>query len=107
MSETQDLRFAVLGALEVRQSGRLVEIGGTKPRIVLATLLLNANRPVSSDRLIEAVWPAKPPRSAVGNLYTYMSVLRHSLPSGAERISRRSLGYSIAVQPAELDSQTF
>src|SRR4051794_22989879 len=106
-NETDELRFGVLGPLEVRQGGRIVEIGAVKPRLLLAALLLNANRPVTFDRLIEAVWPTGPPRSAMGNLYTYVSGLRRSLPPGDGRISRGSTGYSIAVQPHELDLHTF
>jgi DNA-binding SARP family transcriptional activator len=64
--DTGELTFCVLGPLEVRLAGQVMEIGGVKPRLVLATLLLNANRPVTFDRLIESVWPATPPRSAMG-----------------------------------------
>lgn len=96
-----------MGPLEVRLDGQNMEIGGLKRRLVLATLLLNANRLVTFDRLIKAVWPIAPPRSAVANLYTYMAGLRSNLPSGKVRIRTRSSGYSIAVQPHEFDLHTF
>jgi DNA-binding SARP family transcriptional activator len=104
---TDELSFGVLGPLEVRRGDRVVEIGGVKQRTVLATLLLNANRTVTFDQLIEAVWPDSPPRSAVGNLYTYVSGLRRALPSGDRRIRKHPSGYSMAVQPHELDLHAF
>jgi DNA-binding SARP family transcriptional activator len=102
-----EVRFGVLGPLEVRLDDQNVEIAGGKRRLVLATLLLNANRLVTFEKLIKAVWPITPPRSAVANLYTYMAGLRRSLPSGQVRIRTRSSGYSIAVQPHEFDLHTF
>jgi DNA-binding SARP family transcriptional activator len=102
-----ELRFGLLGPLEVCVADQNVEIGSSKRRIVLATLLLNANRPVTLDRLIEAVWPATPPRSAIGNLHTYVSDLRRCLSAKEARITTRSSGYSITVRPHELDLLTF
>ena len=50
------MQFRVLGPFEVRASdGKLVRIGATKHRRLLATLLLAANRPVNVDRLAEAL----------------------------------------------------
>src|SRR4051794_25011786 len=48
--------YRVLGPLEVRSERGVVHLGGPKPRAVLAVLLLHANEPVSSARLVEAVW---------------------------------------------------
>ena len=43
--------FSILGPLEVRADGRSVSLGGTKPRALLAVLLLHPNEPVSAERL--------------------------------------------------------
>src|SRR4051812_32305020 len=45
------VEFGILGPLEVRAGGQVVALGGVKPRAVLAVLALNANRPVSAERL--------------------------------------------------------
>ena len=50
------MQFAILGPLEVRRDGRVVALGGGKPRAVLACLLLHANEPVSAERLVAALW---------------------------------------------------
>ena len=56
--------FSLLGPLEVRSNGRALDLGGQKQRALLALLLLEANRVVSSDRLIDALWEEEP--TAVG-----------------------------------------
>jgi len=53
--------FGVLGPLEVLRSGRAVPLGGPRQRAVLGVLLLQANRVVSVDRLVEDVWEGHAP----------------------------------------------
>ena len=48
--------YALLGPLEARIDGRPIDLGGPRQRAVLAVLLLERNRVVASDRLIELVW---------------------------------------------------
>src|SRR2546425_1182702 len=68
-------------------------------------LLLDANQPVSRDRLIDGLWGASPPPSAGHTLDDYISRLRRAV--GADRIERRSPGYVIRVDPGELDLERF
>jgi DNA-binding SARP family transcriptional activator len=71
------MRFRILGPLEVHdRDAEPVRLGSAKLRAVLGVLLLEANRPVGGGRLIDAVWPDRPPPSAVGALRTYVSTLR-------------------------------
>ncbi|MGW0518470.1 BTAD domain-containing putative transcriptional regulator [Crossiella sp. NPDC003009] len=106
---TQDeLDFRVLGPLEVRAQRLALPIGGLKPRQLLATLLLNPNRLVPAETLVDVLWPQSPPRSAVPNLRTYVSTLRSSLRAGGEeRILAQPRGYAIVVRPDELDLLVF
>ncbi|MQA24077.1 MAG: tetratricopeptide repeat protein [Micromonosporaceae bacterium] len=107
---TSDLEFGILGALYARAGGQPVPIGGVKPRMLLATLLLHANQPVSADLLVEVLWPQSPPRSAVANLRTYVSTLRASLrAAGGEPglIAAAPCGYSIVVPERRLDLFVF
>lgn len=106
------LRFRVLGPVEIDggTDGVTVPIGGLKQRILLVTLLLNANRPVSHERLSEAMWGAVPPPSATANLHTYAARLRQSLGatgSGAKRLVTRPGQYLLLVEPGELDLHRF
>ena len=50
------VKFQVLGTLEVVREGVPLKLGGRKQRAVLAVLLIHANRVVSTDRLLEALW---------------------------------------------------
>ncbi|MFB9840440.1 AfsR/SARP family transcriptional regulator, partial [Actinoallomurus acaciae] len=103
------MRFGVLGPLVVRTEGGNARLGGTKQRLVLAALLLAGGRPVSTDKLVDTLWPERPPRSAVANLHTYVSGLRSCLPPvpDGHRVRRHADGYSISLLPGELDLQVF
>jgi YVTN family beta-propeller protein len=99
------MEFVILGPLDVRDDGRRLTLGGPKQRAVLAMLLLDANRPVSRDRLIDRLWGESPPASAGHTLDDYVSRLRRTL--GGNRIERRPAGYLIRVEPGELDLERF
>ncbi|GLY89116.1 AfsR/SARP family transcriptional regulator [Actinoallomurus iriomotensis] len=103
------LRFGVLGPLVVRADGGNARMGGPKQRLLLAALLLAEGRPVSADKLVDTLWPQRPPRSAVANLHTYVSSLRSCLPPvpDGHRVRRHADGYSISLLPGELDLQVF
>lgn len=57
-----EVEFALLGPLCVRQDGALVQVPHGKQRILLAALLLNADRVVSADDLTDTLWSPRPPR---------------------------------------------
>lgn len=105
------ISFRILGPLEVAVAGRTVALGGPKPRVLLAALLLQANVVVPTDALVEVLWPGSPPRSAAANLRTYVHSLRRRLaeadPELEERIQGRAGGYLVTVSPEELDYARF
>jgi Transcriptional regulatory protein, C terminal len=76
--------FGILGPLEVREGGRALDLGGPKQRALLAILLLNANRVVSRDGLIDALWDEEPTATAPKAVQVYVSQLRKLL--GRERV---------------------
>ena len=95
----------MLGPLEARRDGAPIPLGGPKQRALLALLLLDANKPVSRDRLIEGIWGSSPPASAAASLDSYVSRLRRLLGDG--RLERRAPGYVLRVEPGELDLDRF
>jgi DNA-binding SARP family transcriptional activator/tetratricopeptide (TPR) repeat protein len=99
------MEFRILGPLEVIENGRAIDVGAAKPRALLAVLLLNANRVVAKDHLIEALWGQRPPGTAHKALQVYVSQLRKNL--GRERILTRTPGYELRVEPGELDRHRF
>lgn len=105
----REVRFRVLGPLEVTAGGLSLPVGGDKLRVLLAHLLLHANGSVSAAQLSEVLWAARAPKSAKANLQTYVWRLRTRLPEGpdeAELITHAG-GHSIAVAPDLLDSYRF
>jgi predicted ATPase/DNA-binding SARP family transcriptional activator len=97
--------FRILGPLEVSSDGETFDLGGQKHRALLAMLLLSANRVVSRDLLIEALWEAAPPETAQKALQVYISQLRKVL--GKDRLVTKSPGYLLRVNPDELDLERF
>ena len=59
------MEFAILGPLTVRQDGHELTLGPAKQRALLAVLLLHAGETMTKERLINALWGERPPRSAV------------------------------------------
>jgi DNA-binding SARP family transcriptional activator/DNA polymerase III delta prime subunit len=94
-----------LGPMRVIVAGREVALGGPKQRLVLAHLLLEPGRVVSTERLIDAVWEAEVPTAARNTLQTYVSNLRRAFGSG--RLEGRGRGYVLHVSPDDLDAARF
>jgi DNA-binding SARP family transcriptional activator len=87
----------MLGPLEVVRDGAAVELPGGKPRLLLAALLVNPNRVVSTDHLFEVLWGVQVPGSAQNLLQTYVSRLRDALEP--ERLRRAASGYLVTREP--------
>jgi SARP family transcriptional regulator, regulator of embCAB operon len=81
MTDTK-IGFGVLGPLQMTVDGAPVSLGTPKQRAVLAMLVMNRNRPVSTDSLTTAAWEQWPPAEARASLHSYISNLR-KLVSGA------------------------
>ena len=99
------MEFRILGPLQVLDEGRELPLGGAKQRALLALLLLDPNRVVSRDRLIDELWHADPPETAPTALQVYVSQLRKAL--GRDLILTQPPGYLIRVGDGELDLHRF
>ncbi len=89
------IAFRLLGPFEGP-----VALPAGKPRAVLARLLLDAGRVVSTDTLIAALWDEPPPPSAPKVLQAHISALRKAL--GANSIQTRAPGYAILDATSDL-----
>ena len=99
------MEFRILGPLEVVDDGRPVPLDRRRLRALLAFLLLHANEPLSSDRLIDEVWGPDPPKTAGASLQNYISRLRKAI--GAEAIVSQASGYVLRVDPERFDLARF
>src|SRR4051794_19596585 len=95
--------FRILGPLEAFDGDRTIALGGTRQRALLAMLLLHAPRVVSTDRLIDELWPGE--RGAEKALQVAVSRLRKTL--GHELIVTRPPGYELRIDAGELDLGLF
>jgi DNA-binding SARP family transcriptional activator len=102
---TEPLEIRLLGPLDVRIGAASVELGGAKPRAILAMLALQAGRVVSVDQLVEAGWGPEAPLRAINSVPVYISQLRKAI--GANRIETRAPGYALTLDPIELDLSRF
>ncbi|HKD32013.1 MAG TPA: BTAD domain-containing putative transcriptional regulator [Gaiellaceae bacterium] len=98
----ETLEFRLLGPLEARSDGVAIELGGPKQRAVLAVLLLDAGRTVSTDRLVDALWGEQPPRTASTSLQNFVSQLRKQL--GADVLATKAPGYLLRIDPLQVDA---
>jgi DNA-binding SARP family transcriptional activator/Tfp pilus assembly protein PilF len=107
--DSQHLRFALLGTVFAVCEGQELAAGPPRQRAVLAMLALRANRVVPRDELVDGVWGADPPASAVNGVHIIVGALRRMLePARARRAPGRVLvsagsGYRLAVTPEQVD----
>jgi len=102
------VEFRLLGDLDVRIDGRTVEVGNVQQRCVLVALLLEANRVVPVDQLVDRVWGDRAPQRARGTLYSYLSRLRRVLATTDDAvIVRQPCGYVLTADPHAVDVHRF
>lgn len=106
-TEQRGVRFGVLGPLQADVSGVPVALGGQRPRVVLAMLLLHAGRVVSVDRLIDGVWGEEAPEGVVNTLQAHVSHLRRLLAGGDAPLITQRPGYLVRVTGEQLDLLRF
>ncbi|HUP33465.1 MAG TPA: BTAD domain-containing putative transcriptional regulator [Gaiellaceae bacterium] len=99
------LEFRLLGPVEVLRENVPLPLVGRNQRAVLAFLLLHANEVVSTERLVDALWGERPPRTATASLQNAVSQLRKLLGPGA--LHRRANGYVLEFPPEQLDLARF
>ncbi len=97
--------FRILGPLEVADGEEVLSLTGHKQRALLALLLLDANRVVSTDRLVDALWGEQPPRTAATSLQNFVSQLRKLL--GSDVLVTKPPGYQLRISPQQLDLDRF
>ncbi|ANZ42986.1 hypothetical protein BBK82_23970 [Lentzea guizhouensis] len=88
------MKALVLGPVEVWVGGRQVNLGGPKPRTLLAALLLQPRQVVPVERLIDLIWDDQPPQTAGALVHTYVSSLRRALDKA---LITRAPGYVLDV----------
>ncbi|GIH15702.1 AfsR/SARP family transcriptional regulator [Rugosimonospora africana] len=103
------MELRVLGPVEFVVDGTVLPTGHPRQRCVLAVLLVDANRTVVTEQLIDRVWGDQPPNRVRNVLSGYVARLRAVLgPAGeAVTLERRSKGYRLVVDGDRIDLHRF
>ncbi|RBQ20083.1 transcriptional regulator [Spongiactinospora rosea] len=107
------MKFNLLGQFELTIDGENSTPSAPKVRQVLALMTLRANQVVGLDAIIEELWEADPPRSAVTTAQTYVYQLRKTLSrlrpnKGADDVLfTRFPGYMLRADEDHIDARVF
>ena len=99
------MEFRVLGRLEVIGTAGPIELHGSKRRAMLGLLLVERGRVVSSDRVVRHVWHDDP--TALSRVKSTVHELRKLLGADGHRLITAAGGYSLPIEPDELDAWAF
>jgi DNA-binding SARP family transcriptional activator/pimeloyl-ACP methyl ester carboxylesterase len=97
--------FRILGPLEVRDGDRDVPLRGGKERALLALLLVNVNRTLALDRIVDSLWGEDVPETAQKMVQVHVSRLRKVLEP--QTIRTRPPGYALVLRPEQVDLHRF
>jgi basic membrane lipoprotein Med (substrate-binding protein (PBP1-ABC) superfamily)/DNA-binding SARP family transcriptional activator len=104
--------YGILGPMVATVGGRMVDLGSPKQRALLALLLINANRVIASDRILDQLW-GDDASGKENALWVYVSRLRTLFePDRTERgestfLLRKGHGYMLKVDAASIDAVVF
>jgi YVTN family beta-propeller protein len=98
------LEVRLLGPIEVLIDGRPVALGAGTERALIACLAWHANRPISTDAIVDALWGEDPPLSAREMVRTYVARARRRL---GDALQRTPAGYLLEVSPDAIDAVCF
>jgi DNA-binding SARP family transcriptional activator/tetratricopeptide (TPR) repeat protein len=103
------VEFRLLGDIEMNVDGTPVTIGYAQLRSVLAVLLVEANRTVPVDQLVDRIWrDRRMPHRPRGAVQHNVTLLRQTLAAARDvTIAWRSPGYRLTADPDTIDLHRF
>ncbi|WP_331763015.1 tetratricopeptide repeat protein (plasmid) [Streptomyces sp. NBC_01590] len=103
------MRFRILGPLEVFDGTHWRGISAAKPRTLLATLLVQRDVPVPTDRLGTELWGEREPKAAANLIQQYVMRLRRELGDRQGRLLvTRPPGYQMVLaDEGDVDAAAF
>jgi DNA-binding SARP family transcriptional activator len=107
--EPANVRIQVLGPVRAWRDGVPLDLPSTAQRAVLALLAIAGGQPVTRAELVDALWGAHPPASAVNVLQTHIKHLRRALEPDRRRYAPSAAlpmignGYALQVPAGAVD----
>src|SRR5215213_287969 len=105
-----DVRYGLLGPMEVRVDGAPVKLPGTAERALLAQLLLSPGRTIPATMLVDRLWSESTlPVDPMNALQIRVSKLRRALKAlgVGDVVTREGVGYRAAVEASTVDALDF
>jgi DNA-binding SARP family transcriptional activator len=99
------VKFSVLGPVRAWRDGIEIKLGTPQQQSLLGLLLVHAGEPVTVGHIIDVLWPAGAPASAVNVVHRYVSQIRRLVP--AELLARGTRTYRLALDADGLDLLAF
>lgn len=112
-ADDRDAAVRLLGPVQTFVHGTEIGLGASGPRSLFAVLAIRAGTVVTLDELVAALWGDRPPKSAGGGVYTYVSLLRKALEPDQSRTAEARLlsssraGYSLLIPACDVDLHRF
>jgi DNA-binding SARP family transcriptional activator/tetratricopeptide (TPR) repeat protein len=107
------VRFAVLGPVRAWRGAEEIDLGAPQQRALLALLLVRAGEPVSLAEVVDVLWGADPPSTAVNVVHRHVGVLRRLLEpdlpvrSAGRWLARSAGGYRLGADVDAVDVLRF
>ena len=105
-----DVRYGLLGPMEVTVGGAPVKLPGTAERALLAQLLLSPGRTIPATMLVDRLWSESTlPVDPMNALQIRVSKLRRALKSigVGDVVAREGVGYRATIDPSSVDAVDF
>ncbi|GGN04809.1 BTAD domain-containing putative transcriptional regulator [Streptomyces fuscichromogenes] len=107
----QEMRFGVLGPVEVHRDRVPLDLGPRQRRLLLLRLLVEDGRPVSQDTILRDLWPTDRPTGAASSVRAHISRLRSVLDPVRQGRSAMlvsgTAGYALKVPREARDTALF
>jgi DNA-binding SARP family transcriptional activator/tetratricopeptide (TPR) repeat protein len=100
------MRFRLLGPLQFATGTGWASVRAAQQRLVMAVLVVEAGRTVTTERLVDELWGERPPATAKNTVQAYVMRLRKALDD-QRLLATRPGGYQLTAEPAEIDSRVF
>ena len=106
----KDVRYRLLGPMEVSVDGAPVKLPGTAERALLAQLLLSPGRTIPATMLVDRLWSESTlPIDPMNALQIRVSKLRRALKAigVGDVVAREGVGYRASIDPGTVDALDF
>lgn len=105
-----DVRYMLLGPMEVAVDGVRMKLPGTAERALLAQLVLSPGRTIPATMLVDRLWSESTlPVDPMNALQIRVSKLRRALKAigVGDVVTREGVGYRASIDPATVDALDF